>query len=267
VEKNRSLTVRKPTLEDWQMILSMSPVVQTSRSYGVTKDQAAIVLMAGLELGLGLIPAFDFIDVINGRPSLKPRGAWALIQRSGLLAGFNIKEEKDSKGNPFSCTVTMKRKGGFEYTTTFTMDDAKRAGIVKPGGGWDKYPRNMLRWRAIGYCADIVFPDVVTGMYSPEELGADVDADGEPVWQIEKPKEQVVEQVQQKVETPVPAPTPVSPVVEVVEEKQEAVAAVPTLNDLIAKHGPQAILDNNGGRIPGTDEELVAVAAKLEGAE
>ena len=263
MESKELVTTKTVNLEIWQTIQSIAPVVQASRMFGVTVQQASLIMLKSYELNLGLMAAFEFIDVINNKPSLKPRGALALIHQSGLLAGIDIKEKTDSKGNPFSCTVTLKRKNGFEYTTTFTMDDAKRAGLIKPNGGWTKYPRNMLRWRALGYCADIVFPDVVGGMYSPEELGADVDADGEPVWQIEKPQAQVAEQVQQKVETSVPAPTPASPVVEVVEEQKTT--AIPTLNDLIAKYGPQAILDNNGGRIPGTDEELVAVGEKLEG--
>ena len=37
-----------------------------------------------------------------------------------------------------------------------------------------------------------------------------------------------------------------------------------TLNDLLSKYSPERIMEANGGRIPGTDEELRAVAKVLE---
>lgn len=44
--------------------------------------------------------------------------------------------------------------------------------------GYKTYPRRMMWWRAAGFCADDYFPTAGLGMYSPEELGADVDAEG-----------------------------------------------------------------------------------------
>jgi hypothetical protein len=137
-------------------------------------------MLKGYELGLGHATAFEFIHVIQGKPSVSPKGALALIHQSSRLAGMKI-EDIDKDGKPFACKVWMKRSNGFEYSIQFTMDDAARAGLVKGDSGWEKYPANMLRWRAIGYVADIVFPDVIGGMGRPEELGATVDADGEPL--------------------------------------------------------------------------------------
>jgi hypothetical protein len=39
----------------------------------------------------------------------------------------------------------------------------------------------MLSWRAVGYLLDDLFPEVGTGLYSPDELGAVTDGDGEPI--------------------------------------------------------------------------------------
>jgi len=174
------------TSDTWEMIQAIAPVAATSRMFGVTKEQAAVVMLKGHELGLGIATAFEFVHVIDSKPSISPKGALALIHQSGELAHLEIHDLTDSQGNPTRCKVTMKRKNGFEYTTEYSMADAERAGVVKDKSGWDKYPANMLRWRAVGYCADVVFPDVVGGLYRPEELGAEVDADGEPVgkWEV-----------------------------------------------------------------------------------
>lgn len=82
----------------------------------------------------------------------------------------------------------------------FTWEDAQIAGLVNKRcpsptdhqcgsmnwkdqcrGGWLKYPRRMLWWRACGYCVDDYFPEAGLGLYTAEELGAEVDEDGRPI--------------------------------------------------------------------------------------
>jgi len=266
-----AIVVRKPiTPEMWKMVQSIAPVTAASRMFRVNEQQAAVVMLMGHELGLGLASAFEFIHVIDGKPSLSPKGALALIQRSGLLESLEIVDKVDEKDNPVSCTVTMKRKGGFEYTSTFSMSDAKRAGIAKSKSAWEAYPANMLRWRAIGYCADVAFPDVTGGLYRPEELGADVDENGEPVktWQVEQPivtMTQLPEVTEKVVVVKVEPETVIEQVVEQTEPPKEEKPGekAPVLSDLIGKYGAQAILEANDGLIPQTDEQLRAVAEKL----
>ena len=230
------------TGDTWATIKAIAPVAQASRMFGVTEQQAAIVMLKGHELGLGLAGAFEFIHVIDGKPSLSPKGALALIQRSGELTSLEIHDLTDGKGTPTRCKVTMKRKNGFEYTVEFSMEDARRADIVKDKGAWEKYPANMLRWRAIGYCADAVFPDVTGGMLRPEELGADVNAEGTP---IEAPSWHVVEEKPQpnpqsiKAEAP-PEPEKVEPAKnpEPVQEPEAPANDIPdnlTVADLLSR--------------------------------
>ena len=257
---SKDLTIRNTNLDTWQIIQSIAPVAAASRMFGVTEQQAAIVMLKGHELGLGMAAAFEFIDVIDGKPSIKPKGALAMIQQSGVLSGMKITEGQDDKGQPNACTVWMKRKNGFEFTGTFTMADAKRAELVKAKGAWARYPANMLRWRAIGYVADIVFPDVIGGMYRPEELGADVDSAGEQLEPV------VIEaEVIETVTMPKLAKAPVAEPPVSITPEPVAVQA-PTLNDLIEQYGAEAILAAHGGSIPATDTDLLDVQHKLESA-
>jgi hypothetical protein len=64
------------------------------------------------------------------------------------------------------------------FVSKFTMDDARKAGLSDKIT-WKQYPANMLRWRAVGNALHIVCPDVVVGLYTPEELGANVNAECE----------------------------------------------------------------------------------------
>ncbi|MFO7742772.1 MAG: recombinase RecT [Anaerolineae bacterium] len=254
--------------ETWQVIQSVAPVAQASRMFGVTQEQAAIVMLKGHELGLGIASAFEYIHVIDQKPSLSPKGALALIHRSGELAGLQIEDLSDDQGNPIECRVTMKRKNGFAYTTSYTMDDAERAGVVKDKSGWAKYPANMLRWRAVGYCADIVFPDVVGGLYRPEELGADVDASGEPLEQWEVVESDATEGAKSDVAQEDDVDDAEAPESDGGEPQQATAPNETTLQTILdAGFTAEQIMVANEGRIPGTAEECEAVLAKLQEGE
>ena len=265
--KGNEMTVRPVaapvTQENWITIQAIAPVAQASRMFGVTQEQAAIVMLKGHELGLGMATAFEFIHVISDRPSLAPKGALALIHASGMLKRLSIEDLTDAQRNPTACRVMMERNNGFTYTATFTIDDAERAGIVKAGSGWDKYPANMLRWRAIGYCADIVFPDVCGGLMRPDEAGAIVDSEGEPVRIVEAaPSGSISDKV------PQPKPMPVPP--QVTEEVESR--AAPADDDLVGYGSITALLEHwtaeqvmvaNEGRIPASAQECIATAKRL----
>ena len=79
-----------------------------------------------------------------------------------------IKREKKN-GQPYSCTVTYLRDKE-EYSRTFTIDEAKSAGLIKGGGAWTAYAENMLYWRAGMFAAREAFPDILSGVYSIEEI-------------------------------------------------------------------------------------------------
>ncbi len=252
---NTALAVRQPQQLNpgiWETITAVAPVMKDSRLFGVSTEAQAMAIMAkGYELGLSLTSAFEFIQVIENKPALTPRGALALVMQSGLLDNLKIDDLKDAAGVPTSCRVTMKRRGGFEYTSEFTMDDAKRAGLVKTGGNWEKYPANMLRWRAVGYCIDVAFSDVCGGMKRADEFGASIDFAGN-----------VVDATWAPVNTATPAPAASEqPAVAVISSNGPV--AVLTLQDLVSKFGPEAVMLANDGRIPASDEELAATAAKL----
>ncbi len=248
-DETRAVTVIQPrpiTPDIWQMITKVAPAMHAARWFGVSNpEQAMAIMLKGHELGLGLAASFEFIKPVQGRPCLTPMGALALIQNSPMIAELEIEDLQDDKGQPFGCRVRMKRVNGFEYICTFTRDDAQRAGLIKPDSGYDKYPANMYRWRAIGFCADVVCPDVLGGLKRADEMGAAISASGEVIEGSWAPVPS-----QQAAATTEPAPAIQAPAV--------------TLNDLVTRYGAERIMEANGGRVPGTDEELQAVAAALE---
>lgn len=238
-----AIVKRELTPELWGMIERVAPVMQKSRLFGVaTAEQAMAIMLKGTELGLPLAASFEFIQVIADKPTLSPRGALALIVQSGECEGLKITDEVNDKGVPIGCTVWMKRRNGLEYTCRFTIDDARRALLTDKSGMWEKYPANMARWRAVGYCADVVFPDIIGGMRRADELGADITPEGDVInttWTV-KPVQQM--------QAPQTQPADL-------------------LKTLMTKYTPAQILAVNDNKIPQTVDEINAVAAKLEADE
>lgn len=83
-------------------------------------------------------------------------------------AGHSIK--KDSKSNETICILHGTRiDNGDTWTVSFSIDDAKRAGLLK--NMYDKYPSIMLYNRAMSMLARQLFPDIIKGAgYTVEEL-------------------------------------------------------------------------------------------------
>jgi hypothetical protein len=63
----------------------------------------------------------------------------------------------------------VKRQGREPVDFRWTLSDAKSKGIAG-SHVWQKYPRQMLRHRADAEAARAVFPDLLNGLYTPEEL-------------------------------------------------------------------------------------------------
>lgn len=247
--QTKALTVVHQTLtpQMWQMIEQVAPAMHAARFFGVSNpEQAAAIMLKGHELGLGLAASFELIQVIQGRPALSPRGHLALLQQSPLCAKIEIEDIQDDQGNPWACRVYMERTNGFSHEITVTMDDARRAKVVKPGSGWENWPANMLRWRATGFCADVVFGDIGGGMKRTDELGADLTQDGDTIidatWDV--------------------APAELAPIPQE-EAVPQVTNAFTTVDVLLTLWTPDMIMNANDGKIPASEEECLAVAEKL----
>ncbi len=139
-------------------------------------SQAIVKVLAGRELGFGPIASMTGVYVIQGRISLSANLLAAAIKRTGKY-NFVVKQMTDEV-----CEIEYRERidGKFETigASKFTATDAKRAGTKN----MDKYPRNMLYARAMSNGARWYCPDVFGGpVYTPEELGANVDEDGEVI--------------------------------------------------------------------------------------
>ena len=128
-------------------------------------NDALIVLMAGRELGLQPMQSMRMLRVIKGNVTMAADATVALVRRSGDCVEWRLVESTAQRA-----TYTTRRKGDTEPTTlTWTIEQAHRAGLTG-GTGWRSYPEAMLRARCAAALARIVYPDLVAGIYDPDEL-------------------------------------------------------------------------------------------------
>jgi len=146
-----------------------------------TPQQAYAIISLGRDLGLQPWNAILGINVIRGKPTLSAQLMLSLIYKSGEAESIEI----DSK--PDKCTVIFKRKGQPAHTETFSIAEAKKANLMG-NSGWVKYPQSMCKWRAISFAARTVFPDVISGLYTPEEQQEISNQDKEQFKKVEKAK-------------------------------------------------------------------------------
>lgn len=143
-----------------------------------SKAQAIVKVMAGAELGLPPFASMTGIHIIQGKPVLGANVLATLVKNDPRY-DYQIKTATNDK-----CELTWfesvypkpPKEVGY---SSFTMEEAKKAGLTNKDN-WKKYPSDMLFARAISRGARRFAPGIFGGspVYTPDELGADVDEEG-----------------------------------------------------------------------------------------
>ena len=139
-------------------------------AYGTPQGVLSTVLL-GRELGLPAMASLRSVHIIEGKHSLSADLMVALVLKSGLAEFFQLVESTDE-----ICTFETKRKGTPKATNlSYTIAQAKQAGLLNASrsgrlSNWDKMPKQMLRARCKSELARLEYPDLLAGLYTPEEL-------------------------------------------------------------------------------------------------
>lgn len=171
--KAGNLGVQLTTLEgmrDTANILAQSGLLPAG--YGNTA-QVFAGIQYGAELGLRPMTALNSIAIIKGKPTLYGDAALAMVKTSGLLTAYS--EEIEGVGMAMVAKVMSEREGKFKISTTFSVDDAKTAGLWCKTGPWKTHPKRMLKYKARAFNLRDNFPDILKGMHLQEEMVGEVD--------------------------------------------------------------------------------------------
>jgi hypothetical protein len=169
---SQEMIVQSAPLVSYADMEKMATVIAQSGLFGVKNPTQALALML-LSQAEGLHPATAARDyhVIQGRPTLKADTMLARFQAAGGVVEWHDYTDKVVK-------ATFSHPRGGKVTVAWTLETAKEAELAGKDM-WKKFPRAMLRARVISEGIRTVFPGVLAGMYTPEEVRDMVEVKGE----------------------------------------------------------------------------------------
>ncbi len=167
--QNALITISKAIPSEHEMMVyhTMAEQAVTSKMYKGIGEKAGVlmIMLSARELGIPPMQALNGgLNIIQGKVEISARMMNALIRKAGHQ--ISIQEISET-----SCTVVGKRGDtGESQPATFTVAEAQKAGLVKPGGGWQKFPKDMCYARALSRLARQLFSDVIGIGYVEGEI-------------------------------------------------------------------------------------------------
>lgn len=147
---------------EFSKIIASSDMVP--KTYINKPGNVMVAVQMGAELGLKPMQALQGIAVINGNPGIWGDAMWALILSHPEY------EDSTEEGTNTQCTIMLKRRGQSKRVVTYTMEDAKKAGLATKAGPWQTAPKRMMQLRARAFACRDLFADALKGIKSVEEL-------------------------------------------------------------------------------------------------
>ncbi|MEN5229041.1 hypothetical protein [Brevundimonas naejangsanensis] len=130
-------------------------------------EQVMVAIMAGAELGLAPFQALQSFAIVNNRPTLWGDGLMAVARAQGIKAQEWIDGEGDAA--VAHCEVTRPDTGE-TIARSFSVSDAKKAGLWNKQGPWQQYPKRMLQMRARAWALRDGCADMLRGFQVREEV-------------------------------------------------------------------------------------------------
>jgi len=141
----------------------MAAAACKSGLFSMPSPEAALTLMLLCQAeGLHPIQAMRQFHIIKNRPAMRADAMQAAFQNAG--GKLQWLERSDAK-----CSVEVNHPAGGTCVVTWTIEQAKSAGLTN-NPTWQKFPRAMLSARCISEAIRAVYPAVVCGLYTPEEV-------------------------------------------------------------------------------------------------
>lgn len=143
--------------------------LMNAKDQNQAKAQVFLAVMRGAEMGMAPASSVSEIFVLPGKGGGPPRFVVSSRAIAGVLAARGIVVEppvEEKRGQ--TCSVTVHRNGR-SYTSLWTMTRAQQAGLADKDN-WRSYPMEMLRARATAEACRMAAPDLLCGVYAPEEI-------------------------------------------------------------------------------------------------
>lgn len=155
-----------PSGDEMITIKSMAQAANDSKFFQTLNGGAGImsIMLYARELGLPMMQClFGGMHNIQGKVQISPQLMNSMIRQKGHRLEVDATNER--------CIIKGVRcDTGESQVASFSVEDARKAGIYKSGGAWEKYPEDMCFARALSRIARRLFPDVIGVSYVEGEI-------------------------------------------------------------------------------------------------
>lgn len=152
--------------EAWRLCNIIATSGFAPKSYENKPEKIFIALQMGAELGMKPMAALQSIGIVNGIPALYGDGFLGKCMSHPAYEWH--KEWYDGEGDQLEAFCQVKRRGNEPHTISYTVKEAKDAGLWTKDV-WKKHPKRMLLWRARTAFRD-KFADILKGFKIYEEV-------------------------------------------------------------------------------------------------
>lgn len=170
--------------ETWRVAEGLCKANLTPDCYRNKPSEAFFAINLGLEIGLSPVVSLSKIAVVRGKATIESDMQLALVRSSGKLKYFKEYFEGEEGSDDFTAICELQRDGDEERTTeSFSIKDAKKAGLLQKPGTWQTHTKRMLRYKARSFALRDKFADILMGLsHSQEEMqGEEIIVDHQPV--------------------------------------------------------------------------------------
>lgn len=216
----------------WRLATALAQSDLVPRALRNRPANILLVIMTGQEIGLSVAQSLRSVFVpSNGQPQLRGQLILAKLREAGHDYEYDLTDD--------GCEFRVIRgDNGKPYAASFTVEDAKAAGLVQERDGklvarsqdnralpWELYRQDMLFWRAVSRAVNRAAPEVMMGF----AIMGTVDPEPEP---------EVVLQPASKVAAPVAERHP-QPAAQPAQSAEPAAEVVSELQELASQAAPQ----------------------------
>ena len=224
VVANNNISVYSKITDPIQAMQVMGEVIAGSGMFGCTKTEQGMVLaMQCLAEGKAPLELAKTYHIIEGKLTMR---ADAMLGRY-LASGGKVKWTERSDKRVAAIWIC----DGNEVEIAVTIDEMTKNGVALGNNGklktnWQRFPRQMLTARNISEAIRLLMPQIVAGIYTPEEV-SDFSSNDRQIPQVQSVP--VSQQSQ-----------PAKVDVEIVDDNSAKESLTSRLDELLGKYEPNA---------------------------
>ena len=156
-----------PAADEMKALETMATAATNSKFFNTLngKDGIFSIMLYAREIGVPPMQALmGGLHNVQGKITMSAQLMNSMIRKAGHK--IEILESTNAV-----CILKGTRKDtGETATISFSLEEARNAGVYKSGGSWDKYPSDMCFARALSRLARRLFPDIIGTAYVEDEI-------------------------------------------------------------------------------------------------